>query len=587
MNNYNEKTFLTNTDDFWNNDYEIDEPDINLDNLKSNKISSIIFSNSENYDDLFENINYNEQIKTKFSKIIEIRDVEKIDADTNAYTNSDTNSDTNTDTNMLEMELISKLNNKMTKDKKMSLIIAVLLQMIFGNNEIKLNRIYNFLNNNNLLDLDVVSNNYNGIRKSLSSLINPININSVEINSDDIKKKSNNNFQYSNYIENYFKNCNDNNNGDVIINDNKINDNKINDNKINDNKINDNKINDNFDNQKMLTYNKLSTNIMSNNKMFVNNKYRTNFNEIKLLGQGAYGSVYKVFHKYEKRYYAVKKVFITKEIIEDNYDIFREIQIYSDLMNDHVVRFYGSWIDIDVDSIIEYNNQIANDDEFDKIDYICPILFIQMELCDFTLKDYLLTWSEHDNLENKIDIIIQILYGLEYLCSKNIIHRDIKPDNIFLIKNKQNEYELNTYKVKIGDFGLCKKYIDINQNKNKCKTNKNNEHNSLLLNFNYKSMDEYVGTGIYRAPEIETKKYDFSIDIYSIGIIMIELFINFTTQSEKIILISKLKKSIDSTLLNKITNNEIKKIIIEMINLNPNKRPELKDILINLTNIIK
>jgi len=98
-------------------------------------------------------------------------------------------------------------------------------------------------------------------------------------------------------------------------------------------------------------------------------------------------------------------------------------------------------------------------------------------------------------------------------------------------------------------------------------------------------MENYVGTGIYRAPEIDTLKYDFSIDIYSIGIIMIELFINFTTQSEKIILVSKLKKSIDTSALNKIANDEIKKIIIDMININPHKRPEIKDILINLTNI--
>lgn len=58
------------------------------------------------------------------------------------------------------------------------------------------------------------------------------------------------------------------------------------------------------------------------------NKYRINYNQIKLLGQGAYGSVYKVFHKYEKKFYAIKKVFITKDLIKENYDIFREIQIF-------------------------------------------------------------------------------------------------------------------------------------------------------------------------------------------------------------------------------------------------------------------
>ena len=67
----------------------------------------------------------------------------------------------------------------------------------------------------------------------------------------------------------------------------------------------------------------------------------------------------------------------------------------------------------------------------------------------------------------------------------------------------------------------------------------------IILNLNYKSMETYIGTGIYKAPEIDTKKYNSSIDIYSLGIIMIELFINFTTQSEKIFLVLNLKKTFD------------------------------------------
>ena len=88
---------------------------------------------------------------------------------------------------------------------------------------------------------------------------------------------------------------------------------------------------------------------------------------------------------------------------------------------------------------MEYNlqiNSIDYNEQLESIDYICPILFIQMELCDFTLKDYLLIYSKDDSYENKINIIKQIICGLEYLESKNIIHRDIKPDNIFLIIKK-------------------------------------------------------------------------------------------------------------------------------------------------------
>jgi len=555
MNNFNVKDKNNeNMDEFWNNDYVIDNDNV-FDNFKtSNTLSnSSIYSlstSSSEYPSLLEypsdDIFNDDMYYNKLNKIISISESEA---------------------NILEMELMTTLDNKMSKDKKMSLIIAVLLQMIFGNDNAKLNRIYNFLNKNDLLDLDVVSNNYNGLRKSLSSLINSANVcsnpNDTKISELDIGSDietntmtlSNNSYYINNYMEIENFNC---------------------------------------EQLPKLTQN---SQLINNS-----NKYRTNFNQIKLLGQGAYGSVYKVFHKYEKKFYAIKKVFITKDIIEDNYDIFREIQIYSELINDQVVRYYSSWIDIDIKSIMEYNEQIKNDYEFEKIDYICPILFIQMELCDFTLKDYLMTWSEYDSFDDKIDIIIQIIKGLEYIHSKNIIHRDIKPDNIFIITNNSN-LELNKYMVKIGDFGLCKKYIGFETNKKKKENTFNTlneldkllveyDSNNLELNnitnnlsklyYDFKSMDSYVGTGIYRAPEINSKKYDDKIDIYSLGIIMIELFVNPKTESEKIFLLSKLKKTKNLNLLDKIENVEIKQLIFNILINEPNNRPTLS----NISNIL-
>lgn len=472
------------------------------------------------------------------------------------------------DTNLLEKEFKSKLNTKMSKEKKMSLIIAVLLQMTFGNNEIQLKKIYNFLNKNDLFDLDVISNDYLGLRKTLGSLINSANIKDTSSldNLDNLDNKI------------------------ISIEDDK--------------KNSENYIPiDNYNNTNLNFLNFNSNNIFNPKSIILNNsnKYRTNFKQIKLLGQGGYGSVYKVFHKYEKKFYAIKKVFITKDIVEDNYDIFREIQVYSDLINEQVVRYYSSWIDIDVNSIIEYNEQIKNDYEFENIDYICPILFIQMELCDFTLKDYLMTWGEYDCFDNKINILKQIINGLKYIHSKNIIHRDIKPDNIFLITNDSIN---NKYSIKIGDFGLCKKYVGFMSDLKKENKEQINKLNKLMIEYdfidsnqnlfldktcdniglgldlNLKSMNSYIGTGIYKAPEIDERNdYDSTIDIYSLGIIMIELFFCPKTQSEKIFLISKLKKTKNPDLLDKITNSEIKKLIYDIIELEPNKRPTLDNIL--------
>ena len=125
-----------------------------------------------------------------------------------------------------------------------------------------------------------------------------------------------------------------------------------------------------------------------------------------------------------------------------------------------------------------------------------------MELCDYNLREYLLTNGIDDKLNNKINYFKQIINGLKYLHDNNIIHRDIKPENIFILDGK----------IKIGDFGLCKKYEKIKQ----IKINENKQINDLLENISIKdnyefeifTMTKYLGTGIYKAPEVDTGIYN-------------------------------------------------------------------------------
>lgn len=91
-----------------------------------------------------------------------------------------------------------------------------------------------------------------------------------------------------------------------------------------------------------------------------------------------------------------------------------------------------------------------------------------------------------------LDIIVQVLSGYLHLSQKGFIHRDLKPANILF---KEGIYM-------IGDFGFAVLAGKIKST--------NNEYN--------------VGSPLYMAPEaLEDSKYNFSTDMWSIGILLYEM----------------------------------------------------------------
>ncbi|KAM9411408.1 eukaryotic translation initiation factor 2-alpha kinase 1 isoform 4-T4 [Salvelinus alpinus] len=151
------------------------------------------------------------------------------------------------------------------------------------------------------------------------------------------------------------------------------------------------------------------------------------------------------------------------------------------------------------------------------------MLYIQMQLCERSLKDWILARTTSQNPYGAVDtkqtlsILHKILQGVEYIHSRGIIHRDLKPRNIFLHGHDCH--------VRIGDFGLACRDIMMDDKEKPPSTSQNTGS----------SHTTGVGTFVYAAPEqLEGSHYDSRSDMYSIGVVAQELFQPFGTEMERV-----------------------------------------------------
>ena len=162
-------------------------------------------------------------------------------------------------------------------------------------------------------------------------------------------------------------------------------------------------------------------------------------------------------------------------------------------------------------------------------------MYIQMQLCNpRTLADWISDRNNNSINDNKydeekarsaIEIFNQIVSGLAHVHSKGIIHRDLKPANIF-------SGDDGTFM--IGDFGLSKMISDANNNEHS--TGHPHPTNAIIHQHNSSNGHHTVGVGTasYASPEqISSKNYGPASDIYSLGLILLELIGNFTSEHER------------------------------------------------------
>ena len=129
---------------------------------------------------------------------------------------------------------------------------------------------------------------------------------------------------------------------------------------------------------------------------------------------------------------------------------------------------------------------------YKKIETEDDIIF-EIDSWDFTLADFIENRKRPLDLKFFLNFLLEITNILIVLNEKEVMHRDIRPSNIFVIEDKNKLYHY-----KLGGFG-----------------------HSIYIKDN---TSEPVGTYFYSAPEIiKNLQYDEKCDLWSLGITLYEL----------------------------------------------------------------
>ena len=202
------------------------------------------------------------------------------------------------------------------------------------------------------------------------------------------------------------------------------------------------------------------------------------YSVVKKLGQGAYGVVCSCKDEEKNILVAMKKIQNAFDDLIDARRIVREIRLLHFLNHPCIIKL----VDIEKPKDLANFNDIYFATEYMDTD-LHRVIYSKQPLSD-----------EHFQY-----FIYQLVAGINYLHSANVIHRDLKPSNILVNKECQ---------IKICDFGLGRGLPDDDGG---------GEPNGNLT--------EYVTTRWYRAPEIILcpSQYSKSMDIWSIGCIFAEL----------------------------------------------------------------
>ncbi|XP_072523659.1 mitogen-activated protein kinase 7 isoform X2 [Salminus brasiliensis] len=199
---------------------------------------------------------------------------------------------------------------------------------------------------------------------------------------------------------------------------------------------------------------------------------------IETIGTGAYGVVSSARRRDNGQQVAIKKIPNAFEVVTNAKRTLRELKILKHFKHDNII------------AIKDILQPAVPHSAFKSVYVVLDLM--ESDLHQIIHSRQALT-PEHTRY-----FLYQLLRGLKYIHSANVIHRDLKPSNLLVNENCE---------LKIGDFGMARGLSAAHPDESRS------------------FMTEYVATRWYRAPELmlSLHHYSLAIDLWSVGCIFAEM----------------------------------------------------------------
>ncbi|KAL1521461.1 hypothetical protein AB1Y20_021123 [Prymnesium parvum] len=195
------------------------------------------------------------------------------------------------------------------------------------------------------------------------------------------------------------------------------------------------------------------------------------YKRVRQIGKGAFGAAVLVCDvKRPKDQYVVKHVDVSRMKPDDREAAMKEVRLLASFQHPHIIQYRDSFVE-------------------------GGTLHIVMDYAECGDVHGLLKARGGELLpeEQVLEYFVQLCLAMEHVHSKRVLHRDLKPQNLFLTNHKRT--------LKLGDFGIAR-----------------------TLASSMELAQTTCGTPYYMSPEIcENKPYDAKSDVWSMGCLLYEL----------------------------------------------------------------